>query len=76
MAAGRKNFIFFLCLLDGVQFIATFRYYCLMPVQPLLAFTVTVYIDLPCCLCFPAETYILWRDDVFPQMCNMDYHNE
>lgn len=26
MAAGRKNFIFFLCLLDGVQFITTFRY--------------------------------------------------
>ena len=27
MAAGRKNFIFFLCLLDGVQFSETFRYY-------------------------------------------------
>ena len=26
MAAGRKNFIFFLCLLDGVQFILLLLY--------------------------------------------------
>ena len=26
MAAGRKNFIFFLCLLDGVQFSEQFHY--------------------------------------------------
>lgn len=26
MAAGRKNFIFFLCLLDGVQFSLTARF--------------------------------------------------
>ena len=32
MAAGRKNFIFFLCLLDGVQFSETFRYYCIVGV--------------------------------------------
>ena len=46
MAAGRKNFIFFLCLLDGVQFSTTFRYYCLMCAQPSSALTLTVYARL------------------------------
>ena len=27
MAAGRKNFIFFLCLLDGVQFSLPYYYF-------------------------------------------------
>ena len=43
MAAGRKNFIFFLCLLDGVQFSTTFRYYCLMRVYEWLGLTVTIH---------------------------------
>ena len=42
MAAGRKNFIFFLCLLDGVQFITTFRYYCIVPVHAQGGLTVTI----------------------------------
>ena len=43
MAAGRKNFIFFHCPLDGVRFSETFRYYRLMHVYARVGLTLLQY---------------------------------